>query len=72
MENHYETRTRSLLKTIIWRVIATLVTGLAAYFFTAQLGETTKITIVSAAISIVAYYIHERIWNKISWGRITK
>ncbi len=55
-----ETHTRTILRAITWRIVATLVT--AAY------------TGLSGAIIIniwmtVAHYIHERAWLKISWGK---
>jgi len=68
--NHYETKTRSLAKTILWRIVATLLTWATVYYFTGQLSESFIITIVAAAISMLAYYIHERIWNIIKWGKI--
>lgn len=70
MSNYYETKTRSLAKTIIWRVIATLVTWGTIYFYTRQLSESLEITLVAAIISMIVYYFHERIWNFIKWGKI--
>jgi len=70
MVNFRETKTRSLSKTIIWRVVATLITWGTIYVFTGKLSESIKITAVAALIGMAAYYVHERIWNKISWGKI--
>ncbi len=66
----YETHRRSLAKTIIWRVIATLITWGTIYLYTGQIGESTKITLVAAFVGMVAYYIYERIWNSINWGKL--
>jgi len=70
MANFRETKSRSLSKTIIWRVIAMLITWGTIYAFTGKLSESIKITIVAALIGMAAYYIHERIWNRINWGKI--
>ena len=67
--NYYETKTRSLLKTIIWRIVATLITWGTIYFYTGKLAESIKITIAAALIGMTAYYFHERIWNNIQWGK---
>ncbi len=67
--NYYETKTRSLVKTIIWRIIATLITWGTIYFYIGKLGESIEITLVAALIGMTAYYFHERIWNKIEWGK---
>ena len=72
MANYYETKSRSLAKTIIWRVVATLITWGTIYFYTGNLSESVKITIVTALIGMTAYYIHERVWNNIQWGKSDK
>jgi len=54
---------RSIKKTISWRIIATLITGIIVFLFTKELSETTYITLVSAFVLMVFYYIHERIWS---------
>lgn len=64
-----ETRTRSIAKTIAWRIIATLITWAVVYFFTGKISESLKITLTAAVASMIAYYIFERIWNKIQWGK---
>jgi len=60
---------RSLAKTIIWRVIATLITLAVVYIFTGEFKQATTITLVVASILAVGYYFHERMWDKIQWGR---
>ncbi len=64
----YETSKRSLVKTIIWRVVATLVTLTVVYIFTGRISESLKITLTAAFLSMLAYYIHERVWSKVKWG----
>ena len=68
--NYIETKTRSLAKTIIWRIIATLITWVTIYYFSGKLSESIKITSVAALIGMSAYYIHERVWNNIKWGKV--
>ena len=53
---------RSLKKTIVWRVLATIITGVVAYLYTGQLGESSKITITAAVALTITYYFHERFW----------
>ena len=66
-----ESLQRSLAKTIIWRVVATLITLATVYAFTGALGKSTTITLTVAAFLAVGYYFNERIWDKIQWGRRT-
>lgn len=64
-----ETKTRSIIKSIIWRVVATLLTWGVVYFFTGSVRGSLEITLWAAGLSMVLYYIHERVWNKINWGK---
>ena len=65
----YETQIRSIVKTVAWRVIATLITWGTIYFYTGKLSESVEITIVAAIIGMTAYYVYERVWNKVQWGK---
>ena len=65
----HETFTRTLLKTILWRVAGTLITLVTVYAFTGSAGKSTTITLTAAAFLAVGYYFHERLWDKIEWGR---
>jgi uncharacterized membrane protein len=65
-----ETAIRSLVKTIIYRVFITVMTALV---FIALGNDPVKAIGESIAINLfyaICYYINERIWNKINWGRI--
>lgn len=55
-----ETHKRSIIKSITWRVIATLI---AAYWVGFE------VAILMNIVQTIAYYIHERIWVNINWGK---
>ncbi|MCK5612956.1 DUF2061 domain-containing protein [Candidatus Pacearchaeota archaeon] len=63
-----ESHRRSIVKALTWRVIATLVTTLVVYSFTREVVLAMGIGFVDAAIKMVAYYLHERLWNRINFG----
>lgn len=63
-----ETRKRSLTKSISWRIICIAVSILIAYILTNELDLAATIGTVYNAITMILYYFHERIWNKIKWG----
>ena len=69
MGNTRESHKRSLVKAVTWRVIATLVTFLVAYLLTGEIAIAVGIGLVDSAIKFVAYYFHERSWEKINFGR---
>ena len=60
---------RSLLKTISWRLIGTLDTILISWAITGTLSLAFSIGFIELVTKMVLYYFHERIWNKINWGR---
>ena len=72
----HSTARRSLLKTLLWRGIATTDTFILAYFFASASGACEgQETQLAASIAgfevitkIVLYYLHERAWSKVDWG----
>ena len=64
-----ETRFRSVVKSITWRILAVIITWTVVYSYTGNVGGSLKITITAAGVSIITYYFHERIWNNIEWGK---
>jgi adenylylsulfate kinase len=61
--------TRSVFKSISWRIVATLTTMTIVYLFTKKIFLSIGIGAVEVVAKILFYYIHERIWNKIKWGK---
>ena len=64
-----DTKRRSIVKAVVWRIFATIITLSVAYAFTGVFSESLELTLVAAVISMAAYYVHERVWNRVSWGR---
>ena len=64
-----ETRTRSLVKAVVYRVISLTGTTLISWFITKDVKETLILTVVIQIFLIVLYYVSERAWNRISWGK---
>ena len=69
MARAVDSRARSWVKSLTWRIIGIFILGGLAWFFTRDWGETTLITTTFHAIRLVLYYYHERIWERIGWGR---
>lgn len=64
-----ETHGRSVAKAISWRILASLVTGLIAFVFTENLMIAVGIGSTEALAKIFLYWGHERVWDRIPWGR---
>ena len=67
-----ETHVRSIAKTVSWRIVATLTTMLLVFVFTRNLVISGGVGLTELLTKTVIYYVHERIWNSISFGRIEK
>ena len=64
-----ELKKRTLVKTMTWRVTASLTTFLIAWMLTGDLLIGASIGSIEAIAKIFLYYYHERIWNNISWAK---
>jgi uncharacterized membrane protein len=57
-------RQLAFAKTISWRVIATIVTGIIVYLFTGEIAESSKVTLSAAFVLTILYYFHEGDWDR--------
>ena len=61
-------RTRSILKTISWRIVGTLDTIALGWFITGDPTVGLKVGGLELITKFILYYIHERIWIKNKYG----
>lgn len=64
-----ECKARSWAKSITWRILGVLILGAISYLFTRDMAKVTGITLIFHIIQLVLYYWHERMWERIAWGR---
>ena len=73
-----ESRTRSILKAISWRVIASATTFTLAYLIFSNsecddvLEKSSMVAIAESLIKLVIYYFHERAWQMAPRGTVRK
>ena len=74
---------RSVVKGISWRIVGTVDTFLVAYLILLFSGEKEEaasgaiaaagtIATFEVVTKFILYFIHERMWTKVKWGRISK
>ena len=70
-ERGYEKRIASTqyFKTITFRVCATIGTVLIVFAFTGRLLLSLGVGAVETVVKLILYYVHERVWDKIRWGK---
>lgn len=61
---------RSLAKSISWRATGTMDTIVVSWLVTGELMMALSIGGVEVVTKMVLYYLHERFWNRVSWGRV--
>jgi uncharacterized membrane protein len=64
-----ETHRRSVLKAVSWRTLGTLDTFVISWFLTGHVALAGSIAGFEFVTKIAWYYLHERIWAVIRWGR---
>jgi len=60
---------RSIAKSISWRFVGTLDTILISWFITGTLTVAFSIGAVELFTKMLLYFFHERMWNRIGWGK---
>ena len=64
-----ETKERSIVKSGIFRVLVIVSDLVIIYLLTHKLIDTIAITVLTNLASTIFYFLHERIWNNVSWGK---
>lgn len=64
-----ESPVRSLAKAISWRVTGTIDTFLISWLITGEPLIASGIALTEILTKVFLFWMHERVWNKISWGR---
>jgi uncharacterized membrane protein len=64
-----ETHRRTIARMISYRITAWSFTVSYTWLFTGDIGTATGFATALHILLSIDYYIHERIWLKIKWGR---
>lgn len=68
----YETYTRSWTKSLVWRLAGFLILGIITYIFTGNWTESVGISSAFNVLRFFLYFLHERMWDGIEWGKLDK
>jgi len=61
---------RSLIKAVSWRLTGSVDTLIISFLITGKLKWALTISGVELFTKIGLYYVHERVWDNLSFGRI--
>jgi uncharacterized membrane protein len=64
-----ESKSRSIAKAVSYRVLGSTTTALIAFVLTRKAGLSADLGILDLVLKIGLYFVHERLWNHITFGR---
>lgn len=67
-----DARKRSLAKAVIYKVGSIVLLAGLSWLFTRDVMQMSLITVSYEVIAMLGYYIHERLWEQVRWGRVNK
>ena len=65
----FEAHRRSLAKSVTWRTMGSVDTFVISFIITGRVAIAGSIAGTEVLTKFVLYYLHERIWAVIPWGR---
>ena len=68
----FEGQPRTISKILTWRVLITTSNFLIPFIITGSWGSAAAFLGIATVINIVLFYGHERLWNRIVWGKEIK
>ncbi len=60
---------RSVVKAITYRALIVVADFLSVYLLSGKTSIALAFMLVSNAYTTVLYFVHERIWTRVAWGR---
>ena len=67
--SYYDHHKRSIAKTIGFHALVILADAVVVYLITGKYTVTLTVIILTNLMSGLIYFLHERAWNRIHWGR---
>lgn len=65
----HEKHSRTVFKTITWRIVAFGSTLIILYLLTGDFDMSLYHSILIHAAKTILYYVHERLWNRSNYGQ---
>lgn len=67
---YLETQSRSIVKAITYRMVGATLGALIALLLTGRLSVAITFGLLDVVVKIGGYYVHERLWERINFGRV--
>lgn len=65
-----ESHIRSVVKGLSWRAVGTMDTMIISWIITGNIKYAAFIGSTEAVTKVFLYWAHERVWQRVRWGRV--
>ena len=66
-----DSQKRTLIKALLWNVIGLISMSIVGYLSTGSMRVGGAMALINTAIGLSMYVAYERVWTRISWGRLS-
>lgn len=63
--NKSDTHLKSIIKSVVWRIVGVLTLAAVTYFFTRNWITTSWVTFLHHGVFLIVFYLHERFWERV-------
>jgi hypothetical protein len=63
---------RSLVKAVLYKSWSLAVSLIVGYLVLGNWGDAGLLTVIKQTIALADFYVFERVWNRVSWGRTSE
>lgn len=71
-DGYYDKHSRTLAKTVSWRILSVVAVFILGLLFGISSEQSLSYSIVSNIMFVVVHYVHERLWNCLTWGKLSE
>lgn len=64
-----DTHRRTLVKAVIWNIMGLTVMSLVGLIMTGSIAVGGTIAVINTGVGLTMYFVYERVWSRIGWGR---
>ena len=64
-----ESKSRSIAKAMSYRILGSATTALICFILTRKIALSADLGVLDMVLKVGLYFLHERLWNHISFGR---
>ena len=68
--HEHESPVRSFVKSVTWRVLASVTTFVLVYMFTGELTLALGVGLTEVILKFILFFTHERVWDRVTWGKV--